>query len=146
MARVSKKKEVAAVEKPVKKPVKKVAVKKEKTAKSKEKVEVVKTAKTIKGEQTPSEKLNAYLIIDYPIENDILQANGHYAIRIGASHDGYVEVSFNGGEWVPARFSDGYWWFDWVYFSAGDYTLAARMIGQDGKTVAETPSRKYTVC
>jgi len=140
MARTAKKKEVAAaaVEKPVKKTVKKAVVKKEKTA-------VKKAPATVKKAKI-SANPNTYLVIDYPVENDILQASGHYVIRIGASPDGYVEVSFNGGEWVPARFSDGYWWFDWVYFSAGDYTLSARMIGQDGKAVAETSPRQYTVC
>jgi hypothetical protein len=147
MARIAKKKEVAGVEKTVKKTVKKTAVKKEKTAKAKVEVKKTKDAavKAVKEEQTPINH-NAYLFIDYPVENDILQANGHYAIRIGASHDGYVELSFNGGEWVPARFSDGYWWFDWAYFSAGDYTLAARIVGPDGTPVIETSVRKYTVC
>ena len=138
MPRTAKKKEVAAAEKPVKKTVKKASVKKETAAVAK----APKAAKRIKTSANP----NSYLVIDYPVENDILQASGHYVIRIGASPDGYVEVSFNGGEWVPARFSDGYWWFDWVYFSQGDYTLSARMIGQDGKPVIKTSPRKYTVC
>jgi len=138
MARTAKKKEVAAVEKPVKKTVKKAVVKKEKP-------EVKKAPAAVKKAKI-SANPNAYLVIDYPVEHDMLQANSHYVIRMGASQDGYVEVSFNGGEWVPARFSDGYWWFDWVYFSPGDYTLSARMIGQDGKPVIETSPRKYTVC
>jgi hypothetical protein len=142
MARIAKKKEAVSVEKPVKKAVKKACVKKEKQAEVKEVKKVPKAVKEVKVQPAP----NAYLVIDYPIESDILKADRHYAIKIGASQDGYVEISFNGGEWVPARFSDGYWWFDWMYFSAGDYTLAARMIGQDGKAVAETSLRKYKVC
>jgi hypothetical protein len=142
MARIAKKKEVAAVEKTVKKTVKKATVKKEKNTAVKKAPNAV---KEVKASANTDIKPNAYLVIDYPVENDVLQANGHYAIKIGASHDGYIELSFNGGEWVPARFSDGYWWFDWMYFGAGEYTLAARMVGHDGKVVAETDLRKYAV-
>jgi hypothetical protein len=38
-----------------------------------------------------------------------------YVLRIGASLDGYVEISFNDAEWEPCRFASGYWWFDWKY-------------------------------
>jgi hypothetical protein len=133
----SKVKEVAKKKTPVKRNAKKAVVKKE-TAPENNKIKIF-----------PEERINresgAYLIIDYPVENDVVHSSGHYAIRIGASQNGYVELSFNGGEWIPCRYNDGYWWFDWVYFSAGDYVISARMVGPEGSSVIETAPRKCKV-
>ncbi|MDR1941031.1 MAG: hypothetical protein LBQ47_01740 [Endomicrobium sp.] len=154
----AKKKETASSESKIKEvPKKKTAVKKTAKKSVAKKESVKENVKEIANENNtvkpaPKEsvktnaKLNSYLVIDYPVENDVVRSSGYYAIRIGASHDGYVELSFNGGEWIPCRYSDGYWWFDWVYFAAGDYTISARMIGPDAKTVIETEPRKCKVC
>ncbi|MDR0485356.1 MAG: hypothetical protein LBH29_01365, partial [Elusimicrobiota bacterium] len=92
-------------------------------------------AAPIVAENKTENKRTAYLCIDYPVESEQISASHHYALRIGASNDGYVEISFNGGEWNPCRYSAGYWWFDMLYFKAGDYSLRARMADAEGKTI-----------
>ncbi len=77
---------------------------------------------------------NSYIVIDYPVEKETIFGDV-YVIRIGASFDGFVEISFNNGEWQPCRFASGYWWFDWMYYKAGDYKITARLIGKDGNVV-----------
>lgn len=128
-------------------PKKKTATKKAPAAKKisvkKEKKAVVKTVS--KKEKKVIAPNNAYVYIDYPLEAENISSS-HYAIRIGASPDGYVELSFNDGEWNPCRYGGGYWWFDWLYFTPGNYKLSARMIGNDGSVVAETQKRKCKVC
>lgn len=89
-------------------------------------------------------KKNSYVIVDYPVENETIAGN-NYVLRIGASTDGYVEVSFNSGEWLPCRFASGYWWFDWNYFKSGNVTIAARIVGSDGKVVKLSDIRKCKV-
>ena len=89
-------------------------------------------------------KNNSYVIVDYPVENETIAGN-NYVLRIGASTDGYVEVSFNSGEWLPCRFASGYWWFDWNYFKSGNVTIAARIVGSDGKIVKLSDIRKCKV-
>lgn len=124
--------------------VKKIAAKKKtvKTAAPK-KVKAEKTVKTTK--KTSKNYPNAYLIIDHPIDMETIYGN-HYAIRIGASPDGYVEISFNNGEWQPCRYDAGYWWFDWTYFSKGDYAIAVRLIDPNGNSIVETTPRKCRIC
>ena len=87
---------------------------------------------------------NSYVVVDYPVENETI-ASDNYVLRIGASTDGYVEVSFNSGEWLPCRFASGYWWFDWNYFKSGNVTIAARIVGSDGKVVKLSDIRKCKV-
>ncbi|MCL2335269.1 MAG: hypothetical protein FWC57_04320 [Endomicrobia bacterium] len=141
MAKASKKKEVVAAEPvEVKKEVKKKAAAKKPAAAKAASVKPAKSAVSKKNENQ-----NAYLVIDYPVETEHIYGN-HYAIRIGASPDGYVELSFNDGEWIPCRYADGYWWFDWVYFTPGNYKLASRMIGSNGEVVKSTGTRKCKVC
>ena len=77
---------------------------------------------------------NSYIVIDYPVEKETIFGDV-YVIRIGASFDGFVEISFNNGEWQPCRFASGYWWFDWMYYKAGDYKIKARLIGKDGNII-----------
>ena len=77
---------------------------------------------------------NSYIVIDYPVEKETIFGDV-YVIRIGASFDGFVEISFNNGEWQPCRFASGYWWFDWMYFKAGSYKITARLIGKDGNVI-----------
>jgi len=146
--KVSKKKEAAAAEAcPVEETkVKKSVAKKKTTSK---KATAKKSTTEVKKEVAPktvsNANPNAYLVIDYPVEAEQINSN-HYAIRLGASPDGYVELSFNDGEWNPCRYADGYWWFDWVYFNPGNYKLAARMVGNNGETVAKTGTRKCKAC
>ncbi len=87
---------------------------------------------------------NAYVIIDHPCENEVIGGD-NYVIRIGASFDGYVEISFNGGEWQPCRFASGYWWFDWMYYKSGDCKISARLVGNDGNVLKISDIRKCKV-
>jgi hypothetical protein len=88
---------------------------------------------------------NAYVIIDYPFESENINSC-HYAVRVGASCDGYVELSFNDGEWVPCRFNSGYWWFDWTDFVPGEYFISARLIDSKGDVILQTQNRKCKIC
>ncbi len=115
--------------------VKKVAAKKttKVSAKSTPKKTAIETkAKTEIKEQNINS--NSYIVIDYPVEKETIFGDV-YVIRIGASFDGFVEISFNNGEWQPCRFASGYWWFDWMYYKSGDYKITARLIGKDGNVV-----------
>ncbi|MDR2426662.1 MAG: hypothetical protein LBD46_05735 [Endomicrobium sp.] len=88
---------------------------------------------------------NAYIVIDHPIDMETIYGN-HYAIRVGASTDGYVEISFNNGEWQPCRYDAGYWWFDWTYFAKDDYFIVVRLMDPGGNLIMETAPRKCRIC
>jgi hypothetical protein len=107
---------------------------------------VVKKAPAKKA-AAPVIKANAdsYIVLDHPVHKETIFGN-HYAIRIGASQDGFVEISFNKGEWQPCRYAAGYWWFDWEYFTPGEYTIGVRLVDQGGNTISQTDHRPCTVC
>ena len=123
--------------------------KEKKTDKKPRKTAVKKTASkkatSMAKQETAKDIKKTYLTIDFPVESEIVKGH-HYAIRVGASQEGYVELSFNEGEWHPCRFAAGYWWFDWVYFTPGKYTLRARLVDHNGKVIVKTEDRKYKVC
>ncbi|MCL1972249.1 MAG: hypothetical protein FWG57_04590 [Endomicrobia bacterium] len=153
--KVSKKKVTAAVcgnaEAAEVKEIKKKVVAKKTTAKKK----AAAPKKTVKAEAPKKEKAkakkvngnypDAYLVIDYPVESETI-CGDHYAVKVGASTDGYVEISFDNGEWQPCRFGGGYWWFDWSYFNKGDHSIAVRLLDPSGNVIVETPSRKCEIC
>ncbi len=87
---------------------------------------------------------NSYVLVDYPVENETVYGDS-YVLRIGASFDGYVEVSFNDSEWHPCRFASGYWWYDWTYFKPGNIKIVARLVGNDGKILKISDIRKCKV-
>ena len=125
----------------------KPVVKKKVVAKKKSSVSKAASTKKVNSSAKSKEleaKKNSYVIVDYPVENETIAGN-NYVLRIGASTDGYVEVSFNSGEWLPCRFASGYWWFDWNYFKSGNVTIAARIVGSDGKVVKLSDIRKCKV-
>lgn len=126
----------------VKTVAKKKVVAKKKTSASKA-TSTKKVNSSAKSKELEAKK-NSYVIVDYPVENETIAGN-NYVLRIGASTDGYVEVSFNSGEWLPCRFASGYWWFDWNYFKSGNVTIAARIVGSDGKVVKLSDIRKCKV-
>lgn len=134
-------KKVVKVENSTTKPVakKKVCSKKKVVAKALPAKKVCCEAKTEIVENNKS-----YVVIDYPVENDIISGNA-YVLRIGASADGYVEVSFNNGEWQLCRFASGYWWYDWTYFKSGNYTIKVRIVDANGKVVKVSDVRKCKV-
>jgi hypothetical protein len=106
-----------------------------------------KTVKAVskKGDCVGKVFSDLYVVIDYPNEEEIISGI-HYALRIGASRNGYVEISFNDGEWLPCRFSGGYWWFDWLDIIPGHYSVSARLISHSGDVIAESSKRKCKVC
>ena len=87
-----------------------------------------------------------FCVIDYPVNGETVSGL-HYAIRMGASDvpGAHVEVQINGGDWTPARFADGFWWFDWGYFTPGPHKIQARIIDQDGKVYKKSAITKCTV-
>ena len=125
------------------KPVAKKKVVAKKKASTSKAASVKKVNSSAKSKDLEAKK-NSYVIVDYPVENETIAGN-NYVLRIGASTDGYVEVSFNSGEWLPCRFASGYWWFDWNYFKSGNVTIAARIVGSDGKVVKLSDIRKCKV-
>lgn len=80
---------------------------------------------------------NVYVVVDHPQQNEVISGL-HYAIRLGASDNGAVELSIDGGDWQPCRQAAGYWWFDWGYFTAGSHALVARLRDAEGKTLKKT--------
>jgi hypothetical protein len=106
-----------------------------------------KTAKFVskKGNGVDKGSSSSYIVIDYPNEGEIISGL-HYALRVGASSDGYAEISFNDGEWLPCRFSGGYWWFDWTDFTPGHHCLSARLISHNGDVIARYSKRKFKIC
>ena len=129
----------AAVKKTAVKSVSKKAkkvVKKEKTKK------VTSNKKTLQDEKILINTANpqAYVVIDYPYENEIISGS-EYVIKIGASKDGYVEISFNDSEWKPCRFASGYWWFDWKYFQPGKFKIVARLLSGENKVIKISDTR-----
>ena len=102
------------------------------------------TKKAVVTNEVPKEKNNTYIVIDHPCESEIVSGN-NYVIRIGASFDGYVEISFNDGEWQPCRFASGYWWFDWMYYKTGNCKISARLVANDGVVIKISNIRKCKV-
>lgn len=82
--------------------------------------------------------------IDHPIEGEMISGL-HYAIRIGTTQNGNVEISFDNKQWSPCRFSAGYWWFDWGYFSPGSYKISARLIDENGNVLVKSTARKCKI-
>lgn len=125
-----------------------VTTKKKSTAKTAKKTVAVKKVAEVKKqvcEQIQQEtNNNSYVIIDHPVENETIYGD-NYVLRIGASFDGYVEVSFNDGEWQPCRFASGYWWYDWMYYKSGNVKIVARLVCNDGKILKISDIRKCKV-
>ena len=66
--------------------------------------------------------------IDHPVNGEHITYTGHYAVRVGTPNEGVVRLSVDGGEFLPCRFSGGYWWYDWCDIPAGRHTLVARLV------------------
>ena len=107
---------------------------------------VVKAKKAAAPQQSakPPMSPESYVLIDHPADGEIISGL-HYAIRVGASDNGSVELSFNNGEWQPCRASAGYWWFDWGYFTPGAHKIIARLRSNDGATLKKSSAVKCEV-
>jgi hypothetical protein len=141
-------KKVIVEEKTAKQPEKEAAPLKVQTPKARVEVkkEVIspKTSKETPPAAQSQSNSKTYLTIDFPIEDEKVQGL-HYAIRIGSSNEGRVEISFNGGQWNPCRFNSGYWWFDWGWFMRGDYKIIARMVDGKGGIIIVSQERRCKV-
>ncbi|MDE2039250.1 MAG: hypothetical protein KGO96_06655 [Elusimicrobia bacterium] len=83
--------------------------------------------------QQPAEE--AALAIDYPKAGESVAAPG-YTLRLAAAEAATaVEVSIDGGSWLPCRLSVGYWWYDWSGYAAGPHLLEARLRAADGRWI-----------
>jgi len=92
-------------------------------------------------QETPAQtKSTDYIVIDYPREGELIVPT-HYAVRIGASSNGYVELSVNGGDWVACRNAEGFWWYDWLSFAPGNYKIVARLMGDKGRVLKKSEVR-----
>ena len=79
------------------------------------------------------------VFIDFPREGEKVASNV-YSFRIGTSPQASrVEVSIDGGDWLPCRNASGYWWHDWICFSAGDHQISARAFLPDGTSANSKP-------
>ncbi|MCX7905237.1 MAG: bifunctional transaldolase/phosoglucose isomerase [Elusimicrobiales bacterium] len=83
--------------------------------------------KTISKNKKQTKNINnAYVVIDYPKHQEKITSS-YYTIRIGTSPTSKVEVSIDGGPWMNARESVGYWWFDWNNITPGNHEIIARI-------------------
>jgi hypothetical protein len=129
---------------------KKVSAKKAKTGPEACITEVIETPSVVCVEEKPSKKStasypNSYVLIDYPKDNEMIIGGSHYAVRIGASGEGAVELQINGPEWLPCRFNAGYWWYDMHDLKAGAKKITARLLDSTGKVIKKSPVCKVTV-
>lgn len=69
--------------------------------------------------------------IDYPINGENINSH-HYSIRISTNASGRVEVSIDGGDWLPCRTAVGFWWYDWHHIPSGPHKIVARVIDDAG--------------
>ena len=112
------------------KEIKKITKAFKKFSQSSEEENMPKTQTKKKNTQT-NNKTNEYIVIDYPKHLETITSK-HYTIRIGASECRNVEVSIDGGPWQSARYSVGYWWYDWNDIPQGNHEIIAKLIRNDG--------------
>lgn len=95
------------------------------------------TAEAPRAKKTPLVSLRP--MVDFPQQGDTIRSR-EYTVRVGAPQAARaVEVSFNQGPWQPCRPAEGYWWYDWTGFQAGEHEVVARAIGADGASQRSEP-------
>lgn len=82
---------------------------------------------------TTGRKPKYEITIDHPKNGEVITHKAHYAIRVGTPNQGIVEISIDGGNFVPCRHSVGYWWYDWVNIPLGEHTIVARLVDPNKK-------------
>jgi hypothetical protein len=88
--------------------------------------------------ETRGRKSKYYVVIDHPVNNELLHS-AHYVIRIGATWTGgNVEISVDNGDWQVCRHSVGYWWYDWSGIARGKHTVQARLNNDKGLVVKKS--------
>lgn len=77
--------------------------------------------------------------IDYP-RTDETVTTPHYTFRIsapaGSDVEG-VEVSVDGNNYRPCRYSGGYWWFDWTDYDSRPHRVVAKLQSMSGEAMGE---------
>jgi hypothetical protein len=105
--------------------------------------EAASAAKSLKVRKEKSQKEKLYVVIDFPMEGEIIRS-GSYTFRLGGSPADRVEVSIDKRDWQACRPEVGYWWYDWSGYSAGPHTVQAR-ISPSGKRAVKSKPRQFTV-
>ncbi len=83
------------------------------------------------------------LEIDFPLAGEIVTAP-YYTFRIAAYGSARIDISIDGGDWLPCRFWIGYWWHDWSDYESGAHSVSARSRDADGAITA-VESRRVDV-
>lgn len=87
-----------------------------------------KPAPAVKKPQPAAEEAT----VDFPQEGELVLP-GHYAVRISAQPGFDVEISSDGKEWHPTRFSVGFHWYDWNISRPGRAVLSLRVKSGKGR-------------
>lgn len=79
------------------------------------------------------------LSLDYPRQGERIESP-FYTIRLSAPRDARcVEVSIDGGEWLPCREALGYYWYDWSGYYEGDHEIEGRYATAGGRLMGCEP-------
>lgn len=77
--------------------------------------------------------------IEYPKAGEVLK-RGHYTFQVCAAPQAvHVDLSVDGGPWLPCRESMGLWWHDWDGGQAGAHWATARIHLEGGMFVLSEP-------
>lgn len=83
-------------------------------------------------------------LLEYPQAGEVI-GSSNYSFRIRTLPlASSVEVRVGQGDWQPARFAAGHWWFDWMGYQGGEHDVAVRVIDAEGRPFAEE-QRRLTV-
>jgi len=82
-----------------------------------------------------------FVQVDFPQENELI-SHPDYSVRIKAGKASFVEVSIDGGEWLPCYNAAGYWWHDWYGYTTGEHSLAACIKDENGCIISSSNTRK----
>ena len=77
--------------------------------------------------------------IRYPQQNETI-ASPLYAMCVAASGSALaLEISIDGGPWLPCRKEIGNWWYDWSDYADGEHRIVARTRGKAGRWSESAP-------
>ena len=107
-------------------------------------VATIESKSAVKVVKPEPKQQTTYVTIDHPV-NDEIVSGMHYAIRMGSSSNGTVELEINKSGWLPCRPSAGYWWYDWSHFTPGKYRLTACLKDSSGKIILKSDTCQVKV-
>jgi hypothetical protein len=93
----------------------------------------------------PATAVKKKISIDFPKQHERI-ASASYTFRLGAAlgEGERVLVSVDDGPFLPCRFAEGYWWFDWGGYRSHHHRLIAKIVSADGDLVSEA-ARRFVV-